>query len=429
MAETEFKNSLKNQMLKMTLVPLLLMTIIIVTVSTFVIRHSTLSQVHKELKRDAAMAILIYDRVYSGELNLQTSEETGEKELFKGEEKLSGDGIMLDDLASILDINISFFLNDTRVITTLVDENGKRPIGVNASAKIRKEVLEAGEAKFYSRVDIYGQESYVYYQPLTLENGTVYGMVGVSRSAAGVMADTLSDVVPIALCCALIALLIGFIMVRYNSRLGERISKMDRFMNKMSGGDFDAEIPRDLTLADDEIKRLAQDGKKMARAIKQLVEYDALTDIYNRRYAERTMESMREDFKVTGAQLCVSIGDIDFFKKVNDTYGHEVGDIVLKEVAAVLKKRMATEGFAARWGGEEFLLVFKNKSLEDSAELLESIMEDIRLIKIPGTNKCLAMSFGLTLMSMEEPVDESLKRADNNLYEAKESGRNRIVVK
>ncbi len=429
MAETEIKNGLKNQMLKMTLVPLLLMTVIIVAVSSFVIYHSTLSQVHQELKRDAAMALLIYDRVYSGELTMRPSEETGETELFKGDEKLFGDGIMLDDLAQLLDINISFFLDNTRVITTLIDENGNRANGVNASAKVRKEVLEEGESRFYSNVDIYGQKSYAYYQPLFMENGTVYGMVGVSRSAAGVVSDSLSAVIPIALCCIAIAIFIGFIMVRYNSHLAERIVKMDRFMNKMSGGDFDAEIPRELTLADDELKRLAQDGKKMARAIKQLVEYDALTEIYNRRYAERAMESLREDFKLTGAKLCISIGDIDFFKKVNDNYGHEVGDIVLRNVAAVLKERMAREGFAARWGGEEFLLVFKDKSLEDSVGLLESILEDIRLIQIPDCEESITMSFGLTSLSSDESIDDSLKRADNNLYEAKEAGRNRIVTK
>ena len=167
----------------------------------------------------------------------------------------------------------------------------------------------------------------------------------------------------------------------------------------------------------------------MAGSLKKLVEYDALTELNNRRSADKKLEEIRVKAVEMGNKYCVCISDIDFFKKVNDTYGHEMGDVILKSVADKLKAGMVGKGFSARWGGEEFLLIFENRELDIARRELSMIMDEVRTIYIPDTDRQITMSFGLTALVPGETTDETLKRADDNLYEAKETGRNQIICK
>ncbi len=204
---------------------------------------------------------------------------------------------------------------------------------------------------------------------------------------------------------------------------------MNKYLNSLANGEFDISMPRELMQEDDEIKLLANDGKRMARAIQTLVDYDALTELNNRRYADKKLEDIRINAVDLGTKYCVCISDIDFFKKVNDTFGHEMGDYVLKRVAEKLKAGMVGKGLAARWGGEEFLLIFENRELDIARRELEIIMTEVRTIWVPDSDRQITMSFGLTAMIPGENIDELLKRADANLYEAKENGRNQIICK
>ena len=218
-------------------------------------------------------------------------------------------------------------------------------------------------------------------------------------------------------------------MYKFNRKLADRIFKMDRYMNRLANGEFDSEMPRELMQEDDEIKHLATDGKRMARSIRTLVEFDALTELNNRRSADKKLEDIRIRTVETGMKYCVCIADIDFFKKVNDNYGHEMGDYVLRKVAEKLKNGMVGKGFAARWGGEEFLLIFENRALDIARRELSMIMDDVRTIWVPDTDRQITMSFGLTELIPGEKIDATLCRADENLYQAKESGRNQIICK
>ena len=425
---SKLKNSLRYQMLKMTIIPLTIMAIIIIIASVSTVYASLVSQVKTELEKDANLAVLMYDKLYSGEFNFVENED-GTVDIYKGTEPITGDDILLDDLGEILEIDISIFYQDTRILTTLTNDDGQRAIGTTATSLVRKAVLETGEAKFYTNVLVYDENSFAYYMPMKTDDGEVYGMIAVARSAEGVRNLAASKIWPIVLVCVLTSFFIGFIMVRYNKKLAGRISQIDNFMNTLANGEFDATMPKNIMSEDDEIKRLATDGKRMARSIKTLVEYDALTEINNRRFADKKLEDIRIKMLETGVKYCLCIADIDFFKKVNDTYGHEMGDIVLKMVADKLKKGMIGKGFVARWGGEEFLLLFENRELDIAYRELNMIMDDIRTIIIPNTQKQVTMSFGLTEAKPMETSDETLSRADANLYEAKESGRNQIVCK
>ena len=427
MAKVEMKNSLKKQMLKMTLVPLTLMTIAIVAISASIVQKSIIDQIKSELIHDAELVEFVFDEFYEGEFHIEQGDSEENYEIYKGEQLLNGDDTLMYKLSRIQNIDVSIFYNDVHILTTLVDSNGNTAIGTQAATIVKKDVIENGQSSFYDNVTVHDEKSFAYYKPIIDENQKVIGMIAVCRSGADVKKQVFHYVLPVVGVCILIAVFFGFIMVRFNGKLANRISKMDRYMNKLSNGDFDSEMPRELMIVDDEIKSLASDGKKMARALKNLVEYDALTELNNRRSADKKLAEIRVKAVELGMKYCVCIADIDFFKKVNDTYGHEMGDLVLKMVAEKLKKGMIGKGFAARWGGEEFLLIFENRELDIAHRELSMIMDEVRTIWVPDSDRQITMSFGLTAMAPGESNDETLNRADENLYRAKETGRNQII--
>lgn len=428
MKDKVFKNSLKSQMLKMTLVPLTLMTIVIAAVSATILQTAITKQIESELIHDADLLESVFDEFYEGEFHIEEDED-GNLELYKGEQKLNGKDTLMAKMSEKLNIDVSIFYKDTRILTTLVDEKGNSAVGTKAAAVVNNDVIKEGSSAFYDNVLVYNTKSFAYYKPIIMEGEDTVGMIAVCRSGEDVKWQVINYVFPVIMVCIVVAIFFGFIMVRFNRKLADRIFKMDRYMNRLANGEFDYEMPRELMKEDDEIKSLATDGKRMARSIKTLVEYDALTELNNRRSADKKLSDIRIKAVEMGMKYCVCIGDIDFFKKVNDTYGHEMGDVVLKSVADKLKKGMTGKGFVARWGGEEFLLIFENRELDIATRELSMILDDIRTIYVPDTDRQITMSFGLTALVPGETTDDSLNRADTNLYEAKESGRNQIISK
>ena len=150
--------------------------------------------------------------------------------------------------------------------------------------------------------------------------------------------------------------------------------------------------------------------------------------MYNRRSGDRKLRLISAEAKESGCSFALAIGDIDLFKRINDTYGHECGDAVLKKVSATLKQHMWHQGIAARWGGEEFLLVFEDTDLETARQQLDELMEKIRALDIlyDGQHVSLTMTFGL-ICKPSEDIRLLLKEADEKLYIGKTNGRNQVV--
>jgi len=154
---------------------------------------------------------------------------------------------------------------------------------------------------------------------------------------------------------------------------------------------------------------------------------DPLTGVHNRRYTYDILQGMLHEEGMT----CISLamGDIDFFKKVNDTYGHDAGDEVLKSITRTMKEVLGEAAIIARWGGEEFLLIFPNMNGDLAWELLSRLHIKIRNTPVHTEEGDLniTMTFGLTELDFTKDIDYSIKRADDNLYIGKNSGRNQIV--
>ncbi|PCI32770.1 MAG: GGDEF domain-containing protein [Alphaproteobacteria bacterium] len=160
---------------------------------------------------------------------------------------------------------------------------------------------------------------------------------------------------------------------------------------------------------------------------------DMLTNIGNRKSFEENLKVAISKANEKDSDLCLVIGDIDHFKKFNDTWGHHVGDQVLKVVAHSMKTRVCEFGTTARYGGEEFVIILPEMSLDTAHNLTDMIRETIakRKMKRKSTGENIGKitcSFGVAKYRPGEHRNEFLERADSALYRSKSNGRNRVTL-
>jgi diguanylate cyclase (GGDEF)-like protein len=159
---------------------------------------------------------------------------------------------------------------------------------------------------------------------------------------------------------------------------------------------------------------------------------DPLTGLYNRRYMEASLE--RELARAIRHQhpLSIIMTDVDHFKRYNDTFGHEAGDLLLQEFGALLKKRCRADDIACRYGGEEFMLIMPEASCEVARQRAEQLRETVKQLRVEYRNQMLGavtISLGLATFPLHgSNGDDVLRAADRALYQAKQSGRDRVVV-
>lgn len=153
---------------------------------------------------------------------------------------------------------------------------------------------------------------------------------------------------------------------------------------------------------------------------------DTLTGLYNRR---KTIEYLDTLLKSTDNQISICLCDIDFFKRVNDTYGHDIGDVVLKTLSQTFQKELPRDSFISRWGGEEFLFIFPKLNGDEANAALENLRQKIKAIVFDGGIEkfSVSMTFGLVEYDYHNDLNTMLKQADEKLYIGKGSGRDRVV--
>ncbi|MBU0719851.1 diguanylate cyclase [bacterium] len=163
-------------------------------------------------------------------------------------------------------------------------------------------------------------------------------------------------------------------------------------------------------------------------ALKKELQYDSLTKVYNRKYFLKQAEEEFAKSKRFGHELCIVMADIDYFKNINDTYGHQCGDSVLKETAQLMRASIRSFDMIGRYGGEEFiLLIMTNK--ENSAHVVENMRNKLENHLFCQEHQLkLTSSFGIAQLENEASLDEIIKRADDALYKSKNEGRNRISI-
>jgi len=325
--------------------------------------------------------------------------------------------------------DISLYYENTVILSTLESADGKRMVGVGATERILTEVLEAGEAQFYEKVLINRKNYFCYYLPLKNMDGSITGMLCVCKSEEAAIAAVNKTLIPILFVIAALILVLALILFLYTRNFVTVLTNLNTFLDQVSGGNLNAELSPSVTRRNDEFGAIGRSVVKMQDSLRHLLEQDALTKLFNRHFGDRKLRQVIQKCEEGGTAFALAIGDIDFFKKVNDTYGHDCGDVVLKNVASVLRDHMLNCGFVARWGGEEFLLVFDKMNMYQASDELEKILDKIRAMDTVYDDQLVkvTMTFGVT-EGPGENITTLLKSADDKLYNGKQSGRNRVIV-
>jgi diguanylate cyclase (GGDEF)-like protein len=169
--------------------------------------------------------------------------------------------------------------------------------------------------------------------------------------------------------------------------------------------------------------------KEKNKLLGELAIRDSMTGMLNHNASIEKLSSMKSAAIRYGYKLAVVMIDIDFFKSINDKYGHPAGDMVIIQIADVINHSIRLSDSEGRYGGEEFILLLHDTDAHNAVELSERIRTSIEALKIPEIgNKRVSASFGIAVFDSSSFDADIIKHADTALYEAKKSGRNRVVV-
>ncbi len=163
--------------------------------------------------------------------------------------------------------------------------------------------------------------------------------------------------------------------------------------------------------------------------LRDVARTDPLTQLRNRRYALEAAQLEAARVQRGAGPLAVLLGDIDHFKVINDTHGHEVGDEALKAVAEVLRNGVREVDHVARWGGEEFLVLLPGTDAAEALAVAERLRAGVHAVSVPAApGWFMGITLGVSVMEPGETFEQALQRADRALYQGKAAGRNRVVL-
>ena len=405
------------------ILPVFFIGIVMAGISYILIKKNVYYEIRSGMENEAYTLANTYDVMYPGYYELVKAGNL--MALKKGEHYLTND--FIDNIKEDTGLEITIFYNDIRMITTLYSNN-KRITGSKMNSAIKKDVLENGYSKFYDDVRIEEERFFAYYLPVHNGSENIIGAICILKPANQIHSKFAKQVIPLIAIIIAGVVIITYLNYLYFGKLNKNFKHIRNFLGEVTGGNLKAEMNREALAREDEIGDVAKASVNMQRSLRNLIVKDSLTDLYNRRYCNQNLKNISEQYIKTGKPYTLAIADIDFFKKVNDTYGHTAGDEVLVSVAQIMKKSMAGKGFAARWGGEEFLLVYTGCDMETTLTYLEMLVEAIREMRVEYDDKAIKITISIGVATGNgDSVDKVLCTADNRLYHAKKEGRDRVV--
>lgn len=174
---------------------------------------------------------------------------------------------------------------------------------------------------------------------------------------------------------------------------------------------------------------ISNDGDK--RKLNDLLMRDELTKVFNRRYLDFKLNNIIKEAEEFNTKFGVLFIDIDYFKRVNDTYGHNIGDEVLKVVSKTINSNIRKNDILGRWGGEEFIAIIKVDNKKELISIAEKLRKKVGETYFTLNDKekvSVTISIGGTIYNKNEDIVSLISRADNNMYNSKKTGRNKVTI-
>jgi len=217
--------------------------------------------------------------------------------------------------------------------------------------------------------------------------------------------------------------------IRQTREVSDIIGLLDEALNEtraLHTANEMAIVRQQVVLAEQRIENL----KSELELVNRLVREDQLTGALNRRGLDDALAREAARAARAGTFLCIALIDIDNFKKINDSYGHQVGDLVLVHLVAIIKETIRTNDLIGRYGGEEFMLLLPDSRLDEAVAVLGRLQRKLANTPISWGKQQLLVTFsaGIAAHGSSETLDALIQRADAALYEAKRVGKDRVIV-
>lgn len=413
-----------------SILPLFVFGLILIFSSSFFFSKAMHKEVANGMETAAQLCISLLDCTYPGDYRLVEGNINDQKSfsLYKGDTDITTAYSLVDQIKKNTNMDVTLFYKDTRILTTLMNWEGQRIIGTGASENVQAAVLNEGTPTFYHNALINNTLYFAYYTPLYNSDGSVVGMLFIGKPTDEVHKMINASALPIMLIGGVTLLITGLFSFFYAKHIVTALHNLKSFFAKATSGNLDAVPNPKLMAREDEFSEIGKAALSMQRSLKTLIERDALTELYNRRSCDKKLRATIDKAKTSGISFCTVLADIDHFKSINDTYGHESGDIVLQNVAKILKTHIHKKGYVGRWGGEEFLIIYENCDIAQAKEYLQDLRTLIQesTHSVEGAEIKITLTYGLVCDYSLEP-HELIKKADDKLYIGKKNGRDCIV--
>ncbi len=408
-----------------SIVPLLIFGLVLMGIAYRQFTTTMYEEIEIEMRNNARNLQTLLDVSCPGDYRLVGTDSLS---LYKGPYNITSSNFILDKVKEDTSMDVTLFYQDTRILTTIRNSQGVRIVGSPAPDIVLEQVLNGNEDHLYTNTLVNNKRYFSYYSPLHNSDGSTVGMLFVGKPSDVINDKIMQSIYPLLIADFCVMIVIALFIFLYTHGFGTSLLKIRTFLGEISTGNLNASLDGSVLLRNDEFGDIGRSALSMQSSLRHMVEQDTLTELFNRRSANRKLQQVISRSETSEMPFCLAIGDIDFFKKINDTYGHDCGDVVLKEVAKTLRKHMRTNGFVARWGGEEFLLVFDHSNTETAYNSLCDLLDSVRALRIPYGEHIiqLTMTFGLSSCDNKD-VEVLFKQADDKLYDGKSGGRNRVV--
>ncbi|MCH5267970.1 MAG: diguanylate cyclase [Lachnospiraceae bacterium] len=411
------KRGIKKRLLTMVLYPILILGVLTIIIGVSLIYAFYSNSIHDELAATTKMMLNCLELTVRGDYQYEDGM------LVKGEINIT-DSTMLYRIKEESQIDTTIFWQDERILTTMESDSGISAVGTKADEDVIGQVLEQGNPYFSRNVEVLGEKYIGYYTPM--ENGSheIVGMIFAGKKKVSVYRDIGKIVIWFVAFSGIAVILATVVSVTYSNKMLLDIATINQYLRNIAEGDLGVTLDERIEERRDEIGEIGTYATKMRKNLQALVEMDPLTSLFNRRSCNRKLLSLMEQEDIFTVVMC----DIDYFKKINDNYGHDAGDYVLKEISGILQSSVENQGFASRWGGEEFLLVY-TMPVKEALTKVEDIQKQVRKFPFAYEDKKfkVTMTFGVQEREGELPYEQLIKEADNKLYVGKNDGRDRIV--
>lgn len=415
--KVEKDKSIRTRMIGMALLPILVLSLLIIFIGMALLYRLYTQSIRNELTATTNVVLDCLNLTVRGDYAYESGM------LLKGDLNIT-DSTMLYRVQEKAQIDISIFWQDTRILSTVSNEYGVSAVGTRAGREAVEAVLERGECYYSTNLDINGVPYIGYYMPMKNADGTIVGMIFAGKKKdmvyQGIKAIMLCFL-GVSIVASILAVIISSV---YSSRMTSDISLINKYLKTISEGDLTVNLDKRISSRKDELGRIGEYASRMRTDLKKMIERDPLTSLYNRRSCNNRLRALED----AQTEYTVVMCDIDWFKKINDTYGHDAGDYVLVTLSGLIRENVKGCGFASRWGGEEFLLVYQ-LAHDEAMQKVRLMQQSIREYDFTYEGKAIqvSMTFGVEAGNGSVPYERRISLADGNLYVGKNNGRDQII--